>query len=274
MIVPTLHEPYLVADPHRPFLGTARYYSRYRPTYPASLYDFLIEEVFPPRRANILDLGCGPGTIALPLAERGVSVLAVDPEVEMLMEGLRLDGERNQSRKSNPRIAWRLGRDTDVGDLAPFGLDGCIMGRSFHWMDRSRVLQHLDDVLANDAPIVVVSLFEPGDCAWAEVARDKVQELLGPFSPDAPAPTHEEIFAQSAFSATEHRTFEGDTLDLSVEDIIALELSCSYASPARLGALYEEFITSLHAELAKLAPEGVFRQPYVCDVLVARRPSN
>ena len=39
------------------------------------------------RSSRVLDLGCGPGTVAIPIARVVGSVVAVDPCVEMIEEG-------------------------------------------------------------------------------------------------------------------------------------------------------------------------------------------
>jgi 2-polyprenyl-3-methyl-5-hydroxy-6-metoxy-1,4-benzoquinol methylase len=53
-------------------------YARYRPGFPASFYDRL-ERTFPISDSTGLDLGTGPGTVALELARRGANVLGLDP---------------------------------------------------------------------------------------------------------------------------------------------------------------------------------------------------
>ena len=92
--------------------------------------------------SEILDLGCGTGNVAIPLAERGFPVYAVDPEPEMLAEGRRRSGAPDTCR-----ITWCIGADSSLADLGLPPLRLCPMGLSFHWMDREAVLRALDRMI-------------------------------------------------------------------------------------------------------------------------------
>ena len=70
-------------DPHR-FRSTVPFYTRYRLTYPKALIDWVIELVGLKPGDAVLDLGCGPGTLAVPFAEAGMRVTGIDPEPAML----------------------------------------------------------------------------------------------------------------------------------------------------------------------------------------------
>jgi len=73
------------------FKGTAFYYSRYRRGYPPEAIEVLVRGFDLNSSTRVLDLGCGTGQIAIPLAKRGIPVIAVDPDVEMFAEGLRAE---------------------------------------------------------------------------------------------------------------------------------------------------------------------------------------
>ena len=117
------------------FEGTAWYYARYRPAYPREAIDILTARFNLNQATAVLDLGCGTGQIAIPLAARGIPVYAVDPDVEMLAEGLRAE-----QRAGIYGITW-LGGDDDCLNRLPLApLTLCTMGESYHWMNRDEVL--------------------------------------------------------------------------------------------------------------------------------------
>jgi trans-aconitate methyltransferase len=52
------------------YRGTAAFYARFRPPYPASLLEDLAARLPVSGRGRLLDLACGTGQAALPLAKR------------------------------------------------------------------------------------------------------------------------------------------------------------------------------------------------------------
>jgi ubiquinone/menaquinone biosynthesis C-methylase UbiE len=77
-----------------------------------------------------LDLGCGPGTIAIPLSYTAAEVVAVDPDADMIAEERRLAASRGRQN-----IKWLRSRAEDIslgGELFRVAT----IGQAFHWMDR------------------------------------------------------------------------------------------------------------------------------------------
>src|SRR5689334_20401782 len=70
-------------EPRR-FRSTVPYYARFRLPYPESLIHRVIAVTGLARGERVLDLGCGPGLLAISLAKAGLQVVAVDPEPAML----------------------------------------------------------------------------------------------------------------------------------------------------------------------------------------------
>ena len=67
--------------------GTAGYYDRYRPRYPAGLMRRLVDEARVTGGGRLLDLACGTGQVALGLASYFEEVWAVDQEADMVRVG-------------------------------------------------------------------------------------------------------------------------------------------------------------------------------------------
>lgn len=61
------------------FGSVAEQYDRYRPACP----DALIEDLVALRPEQVLDVGCGTGKVAVPLAKHGLSVLGVEVDDRM-----------------------------------------------------------------------------------------------------------------------------------------------------------------------------------------------
>lgn len=75
------------------FAGTAWYYARYRLPYPDQLIRDIAEEFSLDGGGRLLDLGCGPGSVALRFHSLFEEVIGVDPDPGMIAEA----GERSQA---------------------------------------------------------------------------------------------------------------------------------------------------------------------------------
>ena len=75
------------------------------------------------RGRSIVDVGCGAGALARSLAERGATVLGVEPDP--------VQAERNRDASETDGVSFAEGRAEalPVGDVA---VDGVIFGRSLH----------------------------------------------------------------------------------------------------------------------------------------------
>ena len=118
------------------FEGTAWYYARYRPAYPREAINLLTARFNLNQASAVLDLGCGTGQIVIPLAARGIPLYGVDPDVEMLAEGLCAE-----QCAGIYGMTWLRGDDDCLNRLPLAPLTLCKMGESFHWMNRDEVLR-------------------------------------------------------------------------------------------------------------------------------------
>lgn len=111
--------------------------SRYhlRPPYPAATFDRLGALA---AGGALLDVGCGPGDVARPLALRGLRVDAVDPSEPMLA--------RARAAAGGDRVRWLHGRLEEVELDPPYSL--VTAGDSVHWLDWPVAFPLLERVLA------------------------------------------------------------------------------------------------------------------------------
>ena len=120
---------------------------RHRVPYPPATFDLLVQLTDPGCRV-VLDVGCGEGALARPLAARVDRVDAVDPSAPMLDEGRRAQGG------DHPSIRWILGRAEDVRLEEPYGL--VCAGASLHWMDWEVVMPRFASALTPGGQLVMV----------------------------------------------------------------------------------------------------------------------
>ncbi len=252
----------------RPFAAAAAYY-RFRAHYAPEALDWLAAALGVDRTSRILDLGCGPGTLAIPLAGRAGEVVALDREAAMLAEGRRQTGVAGRGNirwlhAAAESVSPRLGR-----------FQAAVMGQSLHWMDRDAVLETLALMIEDGGGVAMVN---PGrrrpQESWEPTAFEVVARFLGPTErhPLAnPEPENEPAFRRSrCFSALETRTF-GGRIERDPATILGCLYSLSYAARPRFGDRAAAFEADLFAALARLNPAGRFAETIETDVTIARK---
>lgn len=234
------------------FHSTAWYYAQFRPGYPPDQIDRLAAAAGLGSASRVLDIACGTGLIAIPLASRAGEVVAVDAEPEMLAM-LRI------AAPGNVRAIEAHGDEIDESWGA---FDLVTIGRALHWLGGPQYLERLVPLTRQ----VALLGDRIADSEAHSIVLDVAQEIAGE-RPQAPAwrVRFDEALAGSPFS---------DVVDLSVEtvrtwtqdDLVGWAFSTSFASPERLGERREEFE---HALRARLAPTYEERVPVVA--LLGRR---
>lgn len=115
-------------------------YDRYRPRYPCSLIDGLIEN----GHLRALDVGAGTGVASAQLLEAGAEVLAVEPDSRMA------------------RVATSKGirvEQATFDDWQPAGrsFDLVVFAQSFHWVEPQRALQKVASILRPGGRLALLS---------------------------------------------------------------------------------------------------------------------
>ncbi|MGW6880215.1 class I SAM-dependent methyltransferase [Streptomyces goshikiensis] len=267
----------MTADPPALFASAAEHYVRFRPWYPEELFALLAERFVLDGTQTAMDLGCGPGMSALPLAPRVVRLYAIDPEPGMLAAGARLAAERNVTN-----IEWINSDSTQITALGLPPIDLCVMAKSFHWFDRPRVLADLDHLITPGGGIAIASAGPPGTTplpAWAPVIAQVRTAYLGPLrragtgTYPEPADRFTDTLRRSPFSRVELTCLEQQvTRDL--DQLVGLQLSNSYSTPAQLGDNLDAFARDLRRALLGHDPSGLFHEVIRTEVLIATRPNG
>ncbi|MEA2650557.1 MAG: hypothetical protein QOI85_278 [Chloroflexota bacterium] len=90
----------------RAFDAWADEYERYRPGYPAALFELIAERLALPPGAALVDLGAGTGKVARAGAARGWRVTAVDPGAarDSFIEMMTMNGVDPDDRLDIPYV--------------------------------------------------------------------------------------------------------------------------------------------------------------------------
>ena len=255
-------------DPRR-FRTTVPFYARYRLGYPDSLIARVIAEAGLRPGDAVMDLGCGPGLLAVPLARLGMKVTAVDPEPDMV------EACAAAAREAGVDLSVVQGSSFDLPS-GPFRM--VTMGRSFHWMDREATLKALNGVVTADGALAFFDDDNPktAENAWHAAMREIGIKYGRNTSPNvqlrlsADYRSDHSLLLDSAFPRVVGLS-EVVRRRVTADEIVGLAFSLSTSSPERLGERAPAFEADLRAALAALSPEGTFTEIAELSALVARR---
>lgn len=258
-------------EPNR-FRSAAEHYLAGRPPYPPRLIRRVAEAVAVRDHHRVLDLGCGPGQLAIGFAYFAHEVVGLDPEPNMLTAAT------SAARGLTPNVSFRQGSSYDLSPaLGSFRL--VTMGRSFHWMDRAETLRRLDPLVEDRGAIALFqgSHADVPENAWVREWRDLIDRYAirdgarARIRSSASWIRHEAVLLDSPFSRLEavsiiqSRTFAADSL-------IDRVLSMSSTSRDRVGEATDRMVQELRDKLPILAPLGTLSEVLAWTALIARRP--
>jgi SAM-dependent methyltransferase len=253
-------------DPHR-FAVAAADYIVGRPSYAPRLFERIALLCKLESKHRMLDLGCGPGQIAIALAPYVGHVIGIDPEPEMLALAA------TAAVDAHVAVEWIIGSSYDLGALAErLGrLRLVAMGRSFHWMDRAATLVALDHIVEPGGAIVLLRDEYPD--VPANAWRTAFRAITDRYSASDPAkamrtgwPSHETILLASPFHALE-------AIAITVPHRVTIEtLLARTRSMSSLASHAAELAGEVRSTLAPfVAADGSLVEIVTSHALLARR---
>ncbi|MFG2577126.1 class I SAM-dependent methyltransferase [Streptomyces sp. NPDC048481] len=266
------------------FAGSAAHYVRGRLPYAPGFAEALAGALGADGRGRLLDVGCGPGVVLLPMARFFDEAVGVDPDEDMLADAARRAARRGVG---NVRLVAARAEELPAG-LGKFR--AVVFAQSFHWTDRERVAA------------LVRGMLEPGGAlVHISEAQDPPAE---PAPPTPPAPPFENMAAlvrrylgpvRRAGRGTlaggtpggESRVFAGAgfehagrlvvpagaTVERTVDDLVAWTFSRSASAPHLFGDRQADFERDLRALLSRAAPDGRFAERLpATEIVIWRKP--
>jgi SAM-dependent methyltransferase len=254
------------------YAGSAAFYAVGRLPYPQRLADELQQRLTLDGRGRLLDLGCGPGSLALLLAPLFDQVVGVDADNDML----RVARARADQLKIE-NVDWLHCHAEDLGaDSGAF--DVVTLAQSFHWMDQPVAAATIHRVLSPGGCCVHVGATTHEGVSGARglphppPPRDKITELvqqyLGPHRRAGQRVVTEEVpsdeaaaFRSAGFSGPERIEVPAGGVFIRTEDeVVASVLSLSSAAPHLFGARLPEFEADLRTLLRVSSPDQLFAE--------------
>ena len=206
------------------------------------------------RSQRLLDVGAGPGILAIGFAPYCGEIVGVDPEPAMI------EAARSAAARAGVAAKFIEGRFEDMGpSLGAF--DVVTIGRAIHWLDPEPARTALDRVVAPRGRILLCNAesVEDGRNPWLEAFNNVRDHWKG----DRPSHDHHIFFADGRFTRAEHpREW---TNAVPMERLVERVLSMSTSSSERLGDQVPAMKRAMREALAPFAADGMIE-----DIVEAR----
>jgi SAM-dependent methyltransferase len=251
------------------FKDASRYYTTGRPTYPRLLASRVAQRVGVSRSEDVLDLGTGPGFLAIDFAPLAHAVTAVDPSLEML------SAATSNALAAGVDIRFVRGSSYELGPhLGRFKL--VTIGRAFHWMDRPATLALLETLVEPGGGVALFGETYPD--VPANAWRQAFQGTIDSYSSDDPArpklrasASNESVFLASAFDHLE-RVSVLEPRRTPIERFVDRALSFASTWHGRPGSREQDLAGEIRNVIAPYADaEGLVHEVLEGHALIARR---
>jgi SAM-dependent methyltransferase len=237
------------------FASTVAFYESARPPYGAGFFAAVARRLGLDRSQRLLDIGAGPGILAIGFAPYCGEVVGVDPEPAMV------EAARSAASRAGVAATFIEGRFEDAA--ASLGLfDIVTIGRAIHWLDPAPAHAALDRIVKPRGRILVchAGSVDDGRNPWLDAfnaIRDRWKDDRPAYDPDA-------FFAGGRFAPSGTISVEA-AYAVPVERLADRLLSMSTSSPARLGDEVPAMRIAMREALAPFAADGVIE-----DIVEAR----
>jgi SAM-dependent methyltransferase len=233
--------------PTQRFSDRAGDYARFRPTYAPEAIDAVLRGLGEPRLVVAADVGAGTGISATLLADRGATVVAVEPNRDM-----------REAATPHPRIRWVDGTAEATG-LPAASVDLVLCAQAFHWFRPREALAEFARVLRPGGRVALLwNARDEQDAVTSDyggvVREARTAESEG-IPPIAPPPT------VSGLSPAREAAVAGHAQALDLEGLLGRARSASYVP--RTGPEHDDVVRRLRAlHAAHADAEGRVRLVY------------
>jgi SAM-dependent methyltransferase len=222
---PALHN----LNPQGRFTTRADDYAKYRPSYPTEIIDYIVAELGKSQLVAA-DIGAGTGISARLLADRGIKVIAIEPNEAM-----------RRVAQAHPLLEFRSGSAEDT-KLPDNSVDLVTCFQAFHWFNPEPTLKEFARILKPQGKLAVV---------WNNRNRNdeftneysKLTQIVSENNSELRYGTERYLEQPHGFNPVRHLVFPYQQA-LKSQALVGRAMSTSYIP--QTGEAHAQFIQDLH----------------------------
>jgi SAM-dependent methyltransferase len=246
------------------FDSTVPFYTRYREPYPASFFRELAQRQGLKGSERLIDIGCGPGSLAIGFAPYVRRCVGVDVETEMLAAALV------EAARAGVHVDLIQARIEELpSDLGRFQV--VTIGRALHWFQREEAIAVLERIVDAEGWIAICGT--RANSAASQGWTGKFHEVRRAWLADPDESRYkinlEDWFRESRFRKVEEVEVT-ETHRVTVSDLIGRALSLSTTSPQVLGERRAAFEDDMRVALEPLSDSGHFDEQVTAIATILR----
>jgi ubiquinone/menaquinone biosynthesis C-methylase UbiE len=251
------------------FSSTVDFYAKYREPYPATFFETVAMRLALRGNESLLDVGCGPGLLAIGFAPYVRHSTGLDPEPAMI------DAAMTAAAAAGLPIRFLSGRIEEFTMAESF--DIVTIGRALHWLDQGAAVPVLERIVSPSGRIVICGAFSiespkaPWTLCYEDVRRSyetDTEEMRQRYKIDPKV-----WFAGSGFEegfTTEVRKMR----EVSIPELVCRALSKSNTSPATLGDRRSAFEADITAAVEPYAHDGFLEEEILATATIFARSES
>ena len=246
------------------FATTVPLYEKFRPPYPAEFFRVVSRKSGLRKEHRLIDLGTGPGLLALGFAPYVGRIVGVDPEPAMLAAAAKAAARAGQEFTLIESKAEALPRDVGQFDVVT-------IGRALHWMASEPTAALLERLVAPGGVILVCASNSATDGRnpWVEEYIKARRFWAGSAEGERYRHRLENLLHGTRFRIGETIAVESGQ-QVRVEDLARRMLTFSSSSPGVLGDKVEAMVRDVESRLLPMSDAGLLNEVVVSTAQVAR----
>ena len=246
------------------FATTVPLYEKFRPPYPPDFFRTVAARLGFGRKHRLIDLGTGPGLLALGFAPYVGRTVGVDPEPAMLTAARQAARRAGQNLTLIEAKAEVLTEDAGQFDVVT-------IGRALHWMEPKATVRLFDRLVAPDGVILICSSNSAADSrnAWHDDYRKARDDWSGVAEGVRYGRQVAAVLAGTRFVVSETIAVES-THEVQVDELAQRILTFSSSSPAVLGDRVQAMLWDVAQRLLPYSDAGRLSEVVVSTAQVVR----